>query len=76
VTDLPTPRAATAEMLERYLREAGVADDADHGVQRFDSAQAAFAAVQEKAGENDRIVVFGSHYTVADVMAYRKLQHH
>ncbi|CAM2143295.1 bifunctional folylpolyglutamate synthetase/dihydrofolate synthetase [Pararobbsia alpina] len=76
VTDLPTPRAATSEMLERYLREAGVTDDADHGVQRFDSAQAAFAAVQEKAGENDRIVVFGSHYTVADVMAYRKLQHH
>lgn len=76
LTDLPTPRAATADMLERYLREAGVTDDADHGVKRFESAQAAFAAVQEKADDNDRIVVFGSHYTVADVMAFRKLQHH
>lgn len=76
VTDLPTPRAATAAMLERLLREEGVVDDADHGVRTFDSAQSAFAAVQENAGENDRILVFGSHYTVADVIAYRKLQHH
>jgi dihydrofolate synthase/folylpolyglutamate synthase len=76
VAGLPTPRAATADALEQYLREAGVVDDADHGVLKFESAQSAFAAVQEKASENDRIVVFGSHYTVADVMAYRKLQHH
>ena len=76
VTDLPLSRAASAAMLERHLREAGVIESADEGVKTFESAAAAFAAVQEKASENDRILVFGSHVTVADVMAYRKLQHH
>ncbi len=76
VTSLPTPRAATAAELEAFLREAGVIESADEGVKTFDSAASAFAAAQETASENDRIVVFGSHITVADVMAYRKLQHH
>ncbi|WP_175104717.1 bifunctional tetrahydrofolate synthase/dihydrofolate synthase [Pararobbsia alpina] len=76
VTDLPTPRAASAAALEGYLRDAGVIESTDEGVKTFDTAASAFAAAQEIATENDRIVVFGSHITVADVMAYRKLQHH
>jgi len=30
----------------------------------------------DKAGEGDRIVIFGSFYTVAGVMAYRTNQAH
>src|SRR5580698_576239 len=56
VADLPLPRAASAEALERYLREAGVIESADEGVKTFDSAASAFAAAREKAGENDRIL--------------------
>jgi dihydrofolate synthase/folylpolyglutamate synthase len=35
----------------------------------FAAPAAAFAAAQESAAENDRIAVFGSFLTVADVLA-------
>jgi dihydrofolate synthase/folylpolyglutamate synthase len=35
-----------------------------------------FEEVLSKVGENDRIVVFGSFYTVAGVMAYRNKRAH
>jgi dihydrofolate synthase/folylpolyglutamate synthase len=38
-------------------------------VERFDSPRSAFAAACRHAGENDRILVVGSFYTVAEVMA-------
>jgi dihydrofolate synthase/folylpolyglutamate synthase len=76
VSDLPTPRAASAQALEQALRDAGVADDAEHSVTCFSAADEAYAEALKRASENDRIVVFGSFYTVAAVMAYRKLQHH
>ncbi len=76
VTDLPTPRAATSGHLETLLREAGVSDGAEHGVKRFASPAEAYQYALEHASENDRIVVFGSFYTVAGVMAYRKSQQH
>jgi dihydrofolate synthase/folylpolyglutamate synthase len=60
---LPGPRAATADELAAALTRAGVVATA-----RFASAAAAFAFAREKAGENDRIVAFGSFLTVADVM--------
>src|SRR5580698_2907644 len=76
VADLPLPRAASAEALERYLRECGVTDGADSSVTRFASPAEAFQDALKRATENDRIVVFGSFYTVAGVMAYRKSQQH
>ncbi|KMQ80839.1 Dihydrofolate synthase Folylpolyglutamate synthase [Candidatus Burkholderia pumila] len=76
VTELPTPRAASAQQLEAVLRKAGVNDGPDSSVSRFDTPAEAFRDALSHASENDRILVFGSFYTVASVMAYRKLQHH
>ena len=76
VTDLPLPRAAAAAELEAALREAGVADASDSSVTRFATPADAFQDALNRASDNDRIVVFGSFYTVAGVMAYRKSQQH
>jgi dihydrofolate synthase/folylpolyglutamate synthase len=76
VTGLPTPRAASAEDLEHALHDAGVANGPDSSVTRFDSPAEAFQDALKRASENDRIVVFGSFYTVAGVMTYRKSQQH
>ncbi|KVC57958.1 bifunctional tetrahydrofolate synthase/dihydrofolate synthase [Burkholderia stagnalis] len=76
VTDLPLPRAASAEQLEAALRHVGVEDGADSSVTRYTSPADAFRDALKRASENDRIVVFGSFHTVAGVMAYRKSQQH
>jgi dihydrofolate synthase/folylpolyglutamate synthase len=61
---LAGPRAATAAELAAELAAAGVAEP----LPTFASAAAAFAYAREQAGEDDRIVVFGSFLTVADVL--------
>jgi len=74
VTDLPSPRSASSVALAEKLaalRPAG-AKDGDFSVTRFADPAAAFANAVSRAEENDRIVVFGSFYTVAGVMAARK----
>ncbi len=74
VTDLPSPRSAgSAALAEKLaaLRPAG-AKDGDFSVTSFADPAAAFANAVSRAEENDRIVVFGSFYTVAGVMAARK----
>ncbi|BFG75386.1 bifunctional tetrahydrofolate synthase/dihydrofolate synthase [Paraburkholderia terrae] len=76
VTDLPTPRAASADELETALRDAGVSDGPDCSVTRFATPAEAFQDALKRASDNDRIVVFGSFFTVAGVMAYRKSQQH
>lgn len=76
VTDLPLPRAATGEQLEQALHAAGVVDSADSSVARFATPAEAFQDALGRATEDDRIIVFGSFYTVAGVMAYRKSQQH
>ena len=58
------PRGATAEDLRRHLSEA-VAEN-------FTSPRAAFEAALKRAGEGDKIVVFGSFLTVGEVMAWLK----
>ncbi|MFZ9328965.1 MAG: bifunctional tetrahydrofolate synthase/dihydrofolate synthase [Polynucleobacter sp.] len=69
-TDLPTPRAASASDLAKRLR----AFNKDALV--FMDPGAAYQAALDKAGEGDRILVFGSFYTVSGVMAYRNNQAH
>jgi dihydrofolate synthase/folylpolyglutamate synthase len=80
VTGLPLPRAASAQQLKDKLLEAGVEPefkpDAACTIETFDSPAAAFANAQSRAGENDRIVVFGSFLTVAGVMEARKPELH
>lgn len=72
VCDLPLPRAASAEQLEQKLSASGIPHDTEHSVQKFISPEEAYAFAVSKAGENDRIVVFGSFLTVAGVMKARR----
>lgn len=76
VTGLPLPRAASAEQLHEKLRQAGVPAGPEHSVQDFDTPEQAYAYALGKAGENDRIVVFGSFLTVAGVMRARRSAGH
>jgi len=76
VTDLPLPRAAGAGQLQDKLLEAGVVCDKEHSIQTFNSPESAYTYALSQAGENDRIVVFGSFLTVAGVMRARKSQYH
>jgi len=72
VCDLPLPRAANAAQLAPLLEAAGVLEDKEHSVQKFSSPEDAYTFALSKAGENDRIVVFGSFLTVAGVMRARR----
>jgi dihydrofolate synthase/folylpolyglutamate synthase len=60
---LEGPRAASAAELARQLP--GASD-----VHEYDSPAQAFAAAKELAGENDKIVVFGSFLTVGETIAW------
>jgi dihydrofolate synthase/folylpolyglutamate synthase len=64
---LDNPRGATAEALAAAIVQSGAGGE----VRCFASPGAALAAAQEDAAEGDRIVAFGSFYTVAEVMAAR-----
>ncbi|RXZ32734.1 bifunctional tetrahydrofolate synthase/dihydrofolate synthase [Oxalobacteraceae bacterium CAVE-383] len=80
VTDLPLPRAATAQQLKDKLLDAGVAPEfasnAERTIELFANPAEAYANAHRRAGENDRIVVFGSFLTVAAVMEARKSGFH
>lgn len=76
LTDLPLGRAASAQDLEKVLRTSGVEEGPDSSIARFASPAEAFQDALSRATEDDRIVVFGSFYTVAGVMAYRKSRQH
>ena len=46
------------------------------GIESFQSPALAYEKALSEAGEGDRIIIFGSFYTVAGVMAYRNNQAH
>jgi dihydrofolate synthase/folylpolyglutamate synthase len=74
VADLPSPRSSKAtELAARLegLRPAGAKAE-DFSATAFANPGEAFANALSRAAEGDRIVVFGSFYTVAGVMATRK----
>ena len=75
---LPSPRAATASELAAKVQIMleDKPDSMDHTVSVFDDPAQAFANAMSRAGENDRIVVFGSFLTVAGVMKARKSSLH
>src|SRR5688500_14467105 len=60
---LPGPRGARAAEIAAHLQG---------DIHRHESPAEAFAAATEAAGEGDKIVVFGSFLTVAEVMAWLK----
>ncbi|MEC5216328.1 dihydrofolate synthase/folylpolyglutamate synthase [Actimicrobium sp. GrIS 1.19] len=80
LTDLPLPRAATAAAIREKLLAAGVvastSKDTESSIETFAAPADAFANAISRAGENDRIAVFGSFLTVAGVMAFRTAANH
>jgi len=78
VAALPSPRSADPDQLAaalQALRPAGAKED-EFSVKTFADPATAFADATSRAGQDDRIVVFGSFYTVAGVMAARKTSLH
>ncbi|MCD6672844.1 MAG: bifunctional tetrahydrofolate synthase/dihydrofolate synthase [Burkholderiaceae bacterium] len=79
VTDLPGTRAASAAWIAERLQAVGVsapaAEDAQTGgaarIETHVAPNAALAAARAAAQPNDRIIVFGSFLTVADILATR-----
>jgi dihydrofolate synthase/folylpolyglutamate synthase len=65
---LPGPRGASAEALAEALGAAGIALPSDV----FPDVAAAYLRARERAGPDDRILVFGSFHTVGDVLALLK----
>ncbi|WP_374475111.1 bifunctional tetrahydrofolate synthase/dihydrofolate synthase [Zoogloea sp.] len=70
VASLPGPRGLGADALAAILRDCGAGGD----IHECASPREAYAHTSERAAEGDRIVVFGSFLTVADVLAARKAQ--
>ena len=75
LANLPSPRAASASELAAKVQIVQ-AEKPERTINIFDDPAAAFANAMSRAGENDRIVVFGSFLTVAGVMAARKSSLH
>jgi dihydrofolate synthase/folylpolyglutamate synthase len=75
---LPSPRSADPDALAKLLLETAPAGakPEDFSVRTFADPALAFADATSRAGQDDRIVVFGSFYTVAGVMAARKSSLH
>ncbi len=73
VCGLPIARAASPDDLRRIVDDAQrtLPDAAERGVEAFDAPADAWRAAVARAGPDDRIVVFGSFYTVAGVMMVR-----
>ncbi len=66
IAPLPPPRGAPANLLAQKLTEHNISNIFTHS-----TVQAAYQAALSQAAENDRITVFGSFHTVAEVMASR-----
>lgn len=66
---LPLARGLPAEALRQQFETAGIGN-----VRLFENVAGAYRAALSEAGENDRIVVFGSFHTVAEVMDLLPLQ--
>ncbi|RFP11683.1 bifunctional tetrahydrofolate synthase/dihydrofolate synthase [Duganella sp. BJB488] len=72
---LPSPRSASASELAAKVQIVQP-ERPERTINIFDDPAAAYANAISRAGENDRIVVFGSFLTVAGVMAARKSAFH
>ncbi len=69
VSTVDSSRTATAEHVINEIREAGISCSGDR-VHKFPNCVAAFVFACERATKNDRICIFGSFYTVSDVLQY------
>jgi dihydrofolate synthase/folylpolyglutamate synthase len=64
VAGIGQPRGASAEDLLRVMEQEGLAKHAE----AFPSVEEAYRHACAKATEDDKILVFGSFYTVAEAM--------
>src|SRR5690606_34530873 len=64
LADIQNPRGATAQQLARLIHQF----DSGCKIKMHADVVSAYRQACIDAGENDRIIVFGSFYTVADVM--------
>jgi dihydrofolate synthase/folylpolyglutamate synthase len=71
LVDLPGSRAASASDLLEALRRHGISPGPGRRVEGQPSPRAALDCARALAGENDRIVAFGSFLTVADILEAR-----
>lgn len=69
---LPGARAAGTDELMAALTQAGAGPNAQRTVEPFATPREALIHALSRAEEGDRIVVFGSFLTVADVLAWRR----
>lgn len=69
VSTIHSSRAATADYIINELHKAGISNG-EQRVHQFPDCVAAFVFACEQATKNDRICVFGSFYTVSDVLRY------
>lgn len=68
LTDLPLPRAASAEVLKQKLMAAGIGQGKDSQcISVYHHAADALASAKNNALKNDRIVAFGSFWVVTGV---------
>jgi dihydrofolate synthase/folylpolyglutamate synthase len=67
VATLPGERAATASLLAEKLAARGF-DESKGKVKRFSGIASALETARAEAGQNDRILVFGSFFTVAEAL--------
>lgn len=66
LADIHSARGATAQQLARLIHQF----DGDCKIKMHTDVISAYRQACFDAGENDRIIVFGSFYTVADVMKF------
>lgn len=74
VSSTPTPRAAAADYLMNEIHKAGISNS-KNVIYKFPDCVAAFVFACEQATKNDRICIFGSFYTVGDVLYYLNTLH-
>ena len=67
VATLPGPRGADARRIEQALRSIGISAP----VNCFDSPADAYQCAIRSAGQDDKILVFGSFFTVGAVVQAR-----
>lgn len=64
LADIPGPRGATAQQVARIIHQ----HDKQCDIRKHSDVTTAYRQACLDAGRDDRIIVFGSFYTVADVM--------
>jgi dihydrofolate synthase/folylpolyglutamate synthase len=75
VSTIQSSRAAHADYVVNEILKSGVADRDGEAIHQFPDCVAAFVFACEQVTKNDRICVFGSFYTVSDVLRYLNTLH-